>query len=216
MLHTNYYVLFMLGTLAVVILIAGLIHKSYVLSNQMELAKRARLRKLKEQASKQEASKKHTFSLAGSKPSPVTARQLQTVRTPWGWPQHGQSSKQKTTHAEMSHSLRGLADKLLNPKKTKEDQDYLEKRNASIRALLEDRYGRASRMKEMPYQKVKAPLLRDPSRPYDQLDSMPSSKADMVVSRLSRQSSSAKAIKLSASKLNQAADGKHIKTPWGW
>lgn len=116
----------------------------------------------------------------------------------------------------MSHSLRGLAGKLINPKKTKEDQEYLEKRNASIRALLEDRYGRASRMTEMPYQKVKAPLLRDPSRPYDQLDSMPSSKADLVVSKLSRQSSSAKAIKLSASKLNQAADGKYIKTPWGW
>lgn len=216
MLHTNYYVLFMLGTLAVGILIAGLIHKSRVLSNQMELAKRARLRKLKEQTSGQQASKTHSFSLTGSKPSAVTARQLQTVRTPWGWPQHGQSSKQISGYAEMSHSLRGLADKLMNPKKTKEDQEYMEKRDASIRALLEDRYGRASRMKEMPYQKVKAPLLRDPSRPYDQLDSMPSSKADQVVSKLSRQSSASKNMKLSASKLNQTAEDKYIKTPWGW
>jgi hypothetical protein len=206
----------MLGTLAAGILIAGLIHKSYVLSNQMELAKRARLRRLKEQTSKRQSTKKRPFSLTGSKPSPATARQLQTVRTPWGWPQHGQPSKQKPGHAEMSHSLRGLTDRLMNPKKTKEDQEYLEKRNASIRALLEDRYGRASRMKEMPYQKVKAPLLRDPSRPYDQLDSMPSSKADQVVSKLSRQSGAAKAIRLSASKLNQAAEGTHVKTPWGW
>jgi len=203
--------------LAVVVLIAGFIRKSYILSNQMELAKRARIRKIKAQIAEQKAHhKKRTFSLTGSNPSPVTARQLQTVRTPWGWPQHDHSGKQKADKAEISHSLRRFADKLIDPKKTKQDDEYLEKRNASIRALLEDRYGRASRMTEMPYRKVKAPLLRDPSKPYDQLDNMPSSKAGSVISALRRQSKSARDIAAFPRKSGGSINLGEIKTPWGW
>jgi len=217
LLHANYYVLFILGTLAVGIVLAGLIHKSYVLSNQMVLAKRARLRKLKEQTSEQKSLRKtNSFSLTGNKHSAVTARQLQAVKTPWGWPSHEPHARHSSGQADISHSLRRFADKLVGSKKTKQDQEYLEKRNASIRALLEDRYGRASRMKEMPYQKVKAPLLRDPSAPYDQLDGMPSSTAGQVVSKLGRQSGTARNLKLPASKGNQTIEGKYIKTPWGW
>ena len=217
MQHTDLYVLFILGTLAVGIIVAGLIRNSYVLSNQMELARRARLRKVKQQTSKQPVSHKKNFlALTGSKPSPVTARQLQAVKTPWGWPQHGAYAKQSTGQVEKSHSLRHFTNRLIGSKKTIEDQEYLKKRNASIRALLEDRYGRASRMQEMPYRKVKAPLLRDPNAPFDQLDGLPSSKAGQVVSKLRTQPRSARDMKASASKLGSSPEEKYIKTPWGW
>lgn len=211
----NYYVLFVLGMSAIVILVAGFIRKSYVLSNQMELANRARRRKQKTQVAEQKKENQRLkLSLRENKPSPVMTRELQNVRTPWGWPHHVVSaSKEDADHADVSHSIRRFAGRLINPKKTKEDQDYLEKRNASIRALLEDRYGRASRMTEMPYRKVKAPLLRDPNEPFDQLDNLPSSKAGGVVSRLRKQPNPALDFTIPSHK---PSDLKNVKTPWGW
>lgn len=210
----NQYYLFVLGMAAVVILIAGVIRKSYILSNQMELANRARRRKLKEQAIQQkQESKSLKHWQKENRPGPATARQLQNVRTPWGWPHHEDLTNQKQTATVSSNPLRRFANRLIDPKKTKEDQEYLEKRNASIRALLEDRYGRASRMTEIPYSKVKAPLLRDPSAPYDQLDSMPSSRADQVVSRLRKQKQPGADLHMPDSATSTL---ENIKTPWGW
>jgi hypothetical protein len=215
--YDSYTVLFFLAVLAVVLVVATIIRKSYIIDDQMELARRARRRKLQAQAAvKETLLKKSRFSLRSNRHSAVTERQLQTVKTPWGWPQHGQSGSKKEAHADTSASLRRFADRLMNPKRTKEDEEYMARRDASIRALLEDRYGRASRMKEMPYRKVKAPLLRDPNAPFDQLDSMPSSKADRVISALNRQPKPAKKLDRSSGGNYGSPKTREIKTPWGW
>ena len=210
----NYYILFGLGVSAVVIIIAGLIHRSYILSNQMELANRAQRRKSKEQAAQQKAENKNLKrSQKANRPSPIATRQLQNVRVPWGWPHHVASEREQIASTNHSHSFRQFAGKLMNPKRTKEDQEYLEKRNASIRALLEDRYGRASRMTEVEYRNVKAPLLRDPNQQYDQLDSMPSSRANAVLTRLKNQKRSDSNRLMPGSRSTDLHD---VKTPWGW
>ena len=83
-----------------------------------------------------------------------------------------------------------------------------------IRALLEDRYGRAVKPSEMTFRKVKPPLLRDPSLPYDQMDNFPSGKADEIASGLDRQPDGPRGDR--EVRLKKTGSLKEIKTPWGW
>ena len=109
-----------------------------------------------------------------------------------------------------------FADKLIHEKTNVDDQEYLKKRNASVRALLEDRYGRSARMSEIEYNKVKAPLLRDPGAPHDQMDNFPSGKAGQLAKMLKRQSRTLPGEVRPVGKDARRADLKNLKTPWGW
>jgi hypothetical protein len=209
----DYTVLFILGISALVLLIAGAIHKSHVLSNQVELADRARRRRLKEKST-QAGKSKGQSGVHGK--SHVISRELKRTRTPWGWPQQDGRLKGHQRDGEFTESLRRFADRLIDSKKTKEDRVYLAKRDASLRALLEDRYGRASRMRELKYREVKAPLLRDPGQPFDQTDGMPSWNADRVALGLGGRESAAKGLApLPRTRLTSSAL-KDLKMPWGW
>ena len=213
MFTDTYTTVFVLVVLAVAIVVAAYIRKSYVMSNQMKLAQRARLRKRQQEIrehSKQLSEKKK----AGIKSS-VLQREMKSVPTPWGWPQHG-NAHHEIDHVEFSYSLRRFAGKLVHSKMSKDDKRYRDKRDASLRALLEDRYGRASRMTEIPYESVKAPLLRDPSQQPDQLDSMPSAKADKVVGKLRKQPKTARQLNAASRRLFHTEELKDVKTPWGW
>ena len=61
------------------------------------------------------------------------------------------------------------------------------KSGTRICGILEDRYGRASKMPEIPYRKVKAPLLRDPRAEPDQWIIL-QWKGDQIVAKLEKQS----------------------------
>ena len=183
----------------------------------MELANRARQRKRRARELKQRPPQKNAVSgYFARKHRPVVARQIKQVNTPWGWPQHADQGMHVPSNHEVSSSLRHFADRLIDSKKTKEDRDYLEKRNASLRALLEDRYGRASRMTEVQYECVKAPRLRDPNEQFDQLDDFPSARADTVLSSLRGRTDSAVEIKVPVKSAVKATDLTRVKTPWGW
>lgn len=80
----------------------------------------------------------------------------QDVPVPWGWPGHDESTD-VTHHASLnaqevhgvSESLRRLADRLLSAKQSVEDHEYLLKKDACLRAMIEDRYGRVYKAPEV-------------------------------------------------------------------
>jgi hypothetical protein len=89
----------------------------------------------------------------------------------------------------------------------------------SIRALLQDRYGPTDYqlMKSIRYEKVKAPLLRDPNAPVDQMDSFGMSELKPNKAKLQKQA----AMKTNPGKPAKSGkrteiDLKDIKLPWGW
>jgi len=152
----------------------------------------------------------------------VLKRELKQVPTPWGWPGNPALSSSRnyaTSNSQnvqaSSGSLQHFVDRLFREKNTVDNHEYLLRKNASLRALVEDRYGRASTMKELPYRKVKAPLLRDPAAPHDQMDNFPSGKADRIAARIPKQPKFASVVKQPPAK-KKATDLEEMRTPWGW
>ncbi len=176
---------------------------------------------LKNARSKIEDEEKRLADIANAKR--VLSRELKNVPTPWGWPGHSETSATNGSLKPGVQEVRGVSeslyhfvDRLFSEKRTVDSEQYLLRRDASIRALFEDRYGRASSMAEMTYRKVKPPLLRDPNRPHDQMDNFPSGKVDNIVARISSQPVTATRVKQQVILKKAVGDLKEMRTPWGW
>ena len=92
-----------------------------------------------------------------------------SVPIPWGWPGHYHHAPEKTRARpnaqevhNVSETLHRFVDRLVSEKQTIESREYLSKKDASLRALLEDRYGRATAMKEKRDDRRKLNLHRTP------------------------------------------------------
>lgn len=145
-------------------------------------------------------------------------RTIQT-RTPWGWP----GSQRETNQAPLgiTQTVRSFADHLVREKQLVETGGAgASARNGSIRALLEDRYGPVDRgERAIPYQKVKPPLLRDPSEPHDQLDNRGSADARKLRQKLQFLTAMTNEDQQSGSKRKiefRYVELKDLKQPWGW
>lgn len=136
-------------------------------------------------------------------------------RTPWGWP----GAVRPAAPQGVSETIRNFTDRLIREKQLVQPGS-----SDSIRALLESRYSPVNRgMAEIEYQKVKRPLLRDPSEPFDQLDNLGTLEAHRLRQKLQF---------LSAMNPDVAGPGeknrngkkiefryvelKDLKQPWGW
>jgi hypothetical protein len=178
-------------------------------------------RKAREQRRREKTSREDRASEPLSAHKEIIGRELSKVPTPWGWPRHkhgvpdgAQSSLNAEADHGVSEAFHGWVERLVIQKKTVHSDEQRSKREASMRALLEDRYGHPVEPSEMQYSKVKKPLLRDPSAPHDQMDNFPSGKSDEVESGLQRQPGKT-APKKAAKKLKPTQLQK-LKTPWGW
>ena len=212
-----YYILIIVCLMACTLVITRLAGQSRLAQNPVALADKARQLKRKEAKQKAKAAQRNSnLSSNSRKRNPVMKRELSRVRTPWGWPQYDEDGDIKSGEGDFSASLHRLADRLIHEKKTVQNQEYLDKRNASMRALLEDRYGRSSRMPKIKYRNVRAPLLRDPNAPHDQMDNFPSGKADQVAAMLKSQSGSNQGRPMPPRRDAARADLKNLKKPWGW
>jgi hypothetical protein len=99
-------------------------------------------------------------------------RETHTVPTPWGWPGYDSRTTAKSLALANEEQVNGVSDSmhrfivhLLSEKQTVENQDYLLKKDASLRALLEDRYGRARVAPDAGRRKLKIPLMPEPDVP---------------------------------------------------
>jgi hypothetical protein len=218
-----YYILIILVLLAILIAVVRLPGSSRLANNQMELARDARKRKMKKQEAQAKAESRKPTLASGGNSNYVIKRELARIPAPWGWPQH---EKRKGfgkrvhdfTHSDhdLSDSLHRLSDKLFSQKQTVQDAEYQKKKDANLRVLLEDRHSPQITMSEIEYQKVRAPLLRDPGAPHDQMDNFPSGKGDQLTGKLKSRSRTQTGGAKSAGRDARRTNLKNLKTPWGW
>jgi hypothetical protein len=95
-------------------------------------------------------------------------RQRKPVPVPWGWPGHENhipAKRHQPLNAEevhgVSESLHRFADRLMMEKQTVDNREYLLKRDASLRALIEDRYGRTHSLNGSGRKAPKEPEISD-------------------------------------------------------
>ena len=207
-----YYVLFIFAVMAVSLYLLRLTGMRRLKAEQVELAERARRRKarLKQKSAKADAREDQKFRHR------VLSRDLSKVPVPWGWPGHQGGHVDLNGEDSVGASLHRWVDHLVREKRTVDDQDFVSRKSASLRALMEDRYGRASTMEQMSYQKVKAPLLRDPSAPHDQMDNFPSGKTASITRGLSRQPAVSTGALAKGAGPRKVGGLKNLRTPWGW
>ena len=144
-----------------ILIVFGIMALCYVLCPEKALE-----HTLKKQASK------ITTSSETSRADVALNREMLNVPIPWGWPGHDEhvtDHSHASLHAQevhgVSESLHRFADRLLSEKQTVKSREYLLKKDASLRALLEDRYGRAYRMPQFNNRNVQAPLLHGHGKP---------------------------------------------------
>lgn len=207
-----YYLLLILALLAGCLFALKIPGRNRLKGRPEELAERAYRRRQRDQnnASVRAAELAHRHAVLG--------RELKQVPTPWGWPgsdlNGGAGQDQGAGEMTGHRSLQRWVDRLVSEKRTVQDDAYNQRREASLRALLEDRYGRAIKPSEMDYRTVKPPLLRDPSLPYDQMDNFPSGKTDTIVSGLDKQPATPETERDVPRR--KTGSLKEVKTPWGW
>jgi len=128
-----------------------------------------------EQAREHKLKKQTLKSSVPAETTPVEVAlnsEMLRVPIPWGWPGHDEhvinhshaSLNAQEVHG-VSESLHRFADRLLSEKQTIESREYLLKKDASMRALLEDRYGRAYRMPQANSQFAQTQLSRGSGKP---------------------------------------------------
>jgi len=216
------YILIVFAMLFVLIFILRSARGSRLANDQMELANAARQRRLKK--NKEQIHGQADKFLSPKQQKALLSRELSKVPTPWGWPQHetiaagGSRSKVTSGHAHgLSDSVQRWAGRLVHEKHTVDDVEYKRKRDDCIRALLEDRYGRSSKTTSMPYQKVKAPLLRDPASPHDQMDNFPSGRVNKITGKLEQErQQSGVSNKAGVTSFKSRSGLEDLKMPRGW
>lgn len=199
-----YYLLVILTLVALCLFLVRIPGQVRLTRRPADLADRARAHRRKQEKAAEQTP-------APSPPAYIMRRELKHVPTPWGWP--GSEARQAGTGSP--GSLQTWIDRLVTEKRTVDDDEYRLRKDASVRALLEDRFGRPAQPAEIAYRQVKPPQLRDPSRPYDQMDNFPGGRTDRIVAGLdSQRDKSLRAPRnLTARK---AVELKEMKTPWGW
>jgi hypothetical protein len=144
-----------------ILIIFGIMALCFVL-----LQEKARDHKLKKQATKS------TIPIETTRVDVALNRETLNVPIPWGWPGHDEHVT-NNSHAALnaqevhgvSESLHRFADRLLSEKQTIESSEYLLKKDVSLRALLEDRYGRAYRAPQVNNRNTQATISRDAGKP---------------------------------------------------
>jgi hypothetical protein len=125
----------------------------------------------------------------------------------------------QNSQAGLTDAMLELTDRLVREKQLVETRSTNPRTSGSVRALLEDRYGRVNKdsMDTIEYYPVKRPLLRDPSQPHDQMDNFGSNEAERIRNKLKRvvamRSNPAEA---SGRDELRYVEIKDVKQPWGW
>ncbi|RPH95545.1 MAG: hypothetical protein EHM68_12525 [Lysobacterales bacterium] len=207
-----YYLLAILALLALCLYLVRMPGQLRLTRKPVDLADRGRKHRLRERRKAAQEAAGHTGL---PHHQTIIKRELKHVPTPWGWP--GSDVRQGGLGDRLGGrgSLQAWIDHLVSEKRTVDDDVYRSRKDASLRALLEDRYGRPAKPGEVEYRRVKPPLLRDPARPYDQEDNFPSGRTGQILKGLSRQPGKSPPAQ-SAQGMRKAGGLKDVKTPWGW
>lgn len=152
---------------------------------------------------------------ANSRARLILQREFRQVPTPWGWPGHGELNRDRARPV-LSDSMQSFANRLIRQKELVDRSSPNPRISGSVRALLEDRYSPV--MKSVKYRKVKAPLLRDPSEPFDQMDDFGSRKLKPAHKKMQSQAAMRSGLEKVVPDIGRKSktELKDIKLPWGW
>lgn len=208
------YILVILAITGVGVLMVRLPGRNRLKNDKVALSSRSREHRSKIKPSRAELQKQKTHNRE------VIDRELSKVPVPWGWPGHDghlhadDANLDEEGYHGLSYTLHHFVDKMTSEKKTVQDKEYMQKRSASLRSMVEDRFGQAKVMPEVKYRKTKAPRLRDPSEPHDQMDNFPAGKADRIESGLGNIAGATNLYGEESRK--KRVNLKDVKKPWGW
>jgi hypothetical protein len=214
--HLLFYSVVGLAVLVLVFVLANLSARNRLTERSQELAERAQARRQREgkgDMGKPDQLPNHKI---------VLRRELKNVPIPWGWP-GGELRRKDSTNkalnglgpADSTGSMKSWIEHLIAEKRTVEDDDFRSRKQAALRFMIEDRYGRSIQAAEIYFQSVKPPRLRDPDRPHDQMDNFPSGRTDAIASKLSPQPGESK-VGIASQPLRKPTALGDIKRPWGW
>jgi hypothetical protein len=213
-----YYILVTLAIMAFCLYLMGVRDFSGLGKDQAALDERVMKRRGSEQSNSPRDER------VSEREGMILNRGVKNVPTPWGWPGHDDSTenghavhsvktpKTPETHV-VSDSLHRWVDRLVSEKQTVDDQEYVLKREASVRALLEDRYGRTLRKSVNPDRNTRPSQFRDAGSSQRQVGNSLNERGDKIKSKLEREPrplSGARVSGIDRSKLEG------VKTPWGW
>jgi len=157
------YILIILGIMALCLYLLRDSGRILVIAKEPSLSEKIRAHSIEKKATK------NTTDTETSRVSPTLNGEALSVPTPWGWPGHLEHATVKNRNPlnaqevhGVSESLHRFVDHLISEKQTVEDQNYLLKKDASIRALIEDRYGRAYTAAAARHRKVGDSPIRNP------------------------------------------------------
>jgi hypothetical protein len=203
------YVFYILGVLAIGLLCMLLI-RYWSRKNDRE-AEILRLGSSRRQRRQDDASPKE----ANSRARLILQREFRQVPTPWGWPRHVELNR-GGARPDLSDAMQSFANRLIRQKELVNRSSTNPRISNSVRALLEDRYSPV--MKSVEYRKVKAPLLRDPSEPFDQMDDFGSRKLKPARKKMQSQAEMRSGLERVVPDIGQKSkiELKDIKLPWGW
>lgn len=163
---------------------------------------------------------------ANNKPEaaqPKLQRQSLEVPTPWGWPgHHGPAPARKVTSLNaqevhgVSESLHHFVDRLFQEKHTVEDREYLLRKNASLRALVEDRYGKASSLQDVLNPQANGARTRGAVGSEDRPRTVSAGGQNGEASSGEGQPYVGGAALRHAAGLRISRELKDIRKPWGW
>ena len=203
------YVFYILGVL-IFGLLCTLLIRYWTRKNDIE-AENLRLGPLRRQKRRDSTAPKE----ADTRSRLILQREFRRVPTPWGWPQPVELNR-ANARPVLSAAMQSFASRLIRPKELVNRSSDNPHISGSVRALLEDRYRPV--MKSVEYRKVKAPLLRDPSEPFDQMDDFGSRKRKPVRKKMQSQAAMRSGLDKVIPKIGQKpkTELKDIKLPWGW
>jgi hypothetical protein len=143
----------------------------------------------------------------------------QHVSAPWGWPGHQKLNGDNAARPGASARMQSFVNRLVRQRELVSSPSNNPRISGSVRALLEDRYGRINKdgMESIEYSKVKRPLLRDPSEFYDQMDDFDSRESDRIQLKIMNvvSMSSHEGFPPKNPDFRYVAI-KDVKQPWGW
>ena len=146
-------------------------------------------------------------------------RALSNVPTPWGWPgglQHGSGATTNGMAVNGGQAIHRWVDGLVSEKQTTEDIEYQRRREASLRALLEDRFHSSALTRTAVYRGTTAPQQSEPSANKDRVEYASATRLNGVKSGTLGMNGQRVATPPSRQRSHHHEPLSGVRKPWGW
>jgi hypothetical protein len=146
-------------------------------------------------------------------------RALSNVPTPWGWPgglQHGSGATANGLAVNGGQAIHRWVDGLVSEKQTTENIEYQRRREASLRALLEDRFHSSGRASHAVQHGTNAPHQNVPAADKDRAEQASAAGLNGAKNHAPGMNGQKVASPPSRQRSHHHEPLSGVRTPWGW